>query len=202
MSQAGDSLVDELNARYPVGTPCVYHAVRGCDGALQGPGQPVRIRSVFWRLGHGEVVVLVSGVSGCVAASHIVFEGGEVDEEPSQDRSGRGAEAGPRDGLPAAKDEPATPPYPVPAEPGPSLTARGTLADAWAEFESLVLPGDASAVQRREMRRAYYGGAWVVLCLLDTISDPSVSEASGLRLVEGVREEIVRFKAEVLSGRA
>lgn len=48
--------IAELNTRFPVGTPCIYHSVRGRDGVLEGPGLSTRTRSVFWELGHGRQV--------------------------------------------------------------------------------------------------------------------------------------------------
>jgi hypothetical protein len=37
------------------------------------------------------------------------------------------------------------------------------VGEAWASFERAILPRDCSDVQRREMRRAFYAGGFVVL---------------------------------------
>lgn len=41
------------------------------------------------------------------------------------------------------------------------------VAESWASFEREILPRDCSAVQRQEMRRAFYAGA---LTIMDTMA--------------------------------
>jgi hypothetical protein len=40
-----------------------------------------------------------------------------------------------------------------------------TIRDAWLDFESKVIPADASPLQRIEMRRAFYAGATTVVMI-------------------------------------
>lgn len=58
--------VDELTAKYPVGTPCRYWT-----GAREGEGKQGTIRSAWAILGGHTVVVWIEGCSGCVAETHV-----------------------------------------------------------------------------------------------------------------------------------
>jgi len=52
------------------------------------------------------------------------------------------------------------------------MTRRKLIAEQWASFERAVLPASASAIQRQEMRRAFYGGAASMFdVLLKNVSD-------------------------------
>lgn len=73
-----------------------------------------------------------------------------------------------------------------------------SLAGQWASFEFAVLPTNAGAVQRQEMRRAFYAGAKAAcaIALNDSVSiDPTV----GLRMIDHEADE---FAARVKAGRA
>lgn len=37
------------------------------------------------------------------------------------------------------------------------------VREAWADFERAVLPASVGAVQRQEMRRAFYAGAYAIM---------------------------------------
>lgn len=55
----------EWNERYPVGTPVKYFPVLPGTDFME-----TKTRSEAWELGHGESVVKVEGVTGCVIISH------------------------------------------------------------------------------------------------------------------------------------
>ena len=55
-----------LNALYPPGAP-----VRYWPGRREGEGRLSKIRSVWWVLSHGEIVVKVEGYAGGIAESHV-----------------------------------------------------------------------------------------------------------------------------------
>lgn len=60
---------DELRAwatAHSVGTPVRYWSVRGSDEFIDSV-----IRSDPWRLGHGDPIVKIEGVSGGVALDHL-----------------------------------------------------------------------------------------------------------------------------------
>lgn len=69
--------VDELNRRYPVGTPCVFW-----PGAKIGPGRPGKVRWPFSILSGHTVVGWLEGATGCIAASHIDFDVASNPKEP------------------------------------------------------------------------------------------------------------------------
>lgn len=72
-----------------------------------------------------------------------------------------------------------------------------TIAEQWAIFEMLVMPKDASPVQRQEMRRAFYAGAEAMLRLQYVACDKGVSENGGVMMLEGWHDECRRFAQQV-----
>ena len=77
-----------------------------------------------------------------------------------------------------------------------------TIAEQWASFEVLVMPQDAPAVQRQEMRRAFYSGAEAMLRLQYTVGGNDVSENAGVMMLEGWHDECSLFAQQVASGDA
>jgi hypothetical protein len=82
------------------------------------------------------------------------------------------------------------------------MPERKLLDEAWQEFARAVLPRDASAVQRQEMRRAFYGGAFSVLTLMAALGDDSVSEDQGVKVLDQLHRECHAFNGMVRRGRA
>lgn len=72
-----------------------------------------------------------------------------------------------------------------------------TIAEQWSGFEADVLPPDAPPVQRQEMRRAFYAGAWSMLSALQQLGDAEISEAEGCDALEAYRRECEAFQARV-----
>lgn len=72
----------------------------------------------------------------------------------------------------------------------------------WESFEAAVMPRDAGQVQRQEMRRAFYAGAWSMLCAVRDIGDDGVSEADGVVTLEAMRRELEAFQFLIKKGRA
>ena len=66
-------------------------------------------------------------------------------------------------------------------------TPISTAREMWQRFERM-LPPDAPDVQRREMRRAFYGGAYSVMIEMLQIAD--YDEAEGAQKLEQLRREI------------
>jgi hypothetical protein len=76
-----------------------------------------------------------------------------------------------------------------------------TVLDAWESYVRDVMPPNAGQTQRVETRRAFYGGAWVMLNLLKKIADeqPDVqAEAS----MDALYNELCRFHKDVGEGKA
>lgn len=59
--------VDQFNTLYPSGSKFTYYSRKTDE-----KGIPCTIPGGAWALGHGEAVVRVEGVSGCVAITHLV----------------------------------------------------------------------------------------------------------------------------------
>ena len=72
-----------------------------------------------------------------------------------------------------------------------------TIQEQWDSFEALVLPKDAPAVQVQEMRRAFYGGAQIMLFALMKIGDDDLSEEAGANILEGYNQEMSEFSKRI-----
>jgi hypothetical protein len=74
------------------------------------------------------------------------------------------------------------------------IARKGRLIrDGWQDYAERVLPAGASAVQRQETRRAFYAGAWELLCRYAEIGEPEISEDEGVEVLEAIRREIEAF---------
>jgi hypothetical protein len=76
------------------------------------------------------------------------------------------------------------------------------VKDAWESFERRVVADDAPPIQRQEMRRAFYAGAWAVLITCETISAPDISQEQAVAILASCRKECERFVALMNMGRA
>lgn len=72
------------------------------------------------------------------------------------------------------------------------------LATDWESFRNDVIPFDAPADQLREMRIAFYAGAWAVLCRLARLSEPGVTIEAGIAGLELLRRECEAFQRAVV----
>jgi hypothetical protein len=78
-----------------------------------------------------------------------------------------------------------------------------SLAGSWASFETAALPVVTGAVQRREMRRAYYAGAAGMLGTIMDMLDPGDDATEGdLDRMDALHDEILRFGEDLKAGRA
>ena len=90
----------------------------------------------------------------------------------------------------------------VPPPPGRAMKTA-IIEDGWKEYEADIIPADAPEVQRVESRRAFYAGAFVLFQgMLNNVSHgPGHSDADD-RLMEGLKDELEHFYAELKAGRA
>lgn len=76
-----------------------------------------------------------------------------------------------------------------------------SMADEWREFADKVVPRAAFSIQRREMKRAFYAGARVLLSglvrALDTDHEPT---AGDLRMVDRLDRELNEFFERLARG--
>lgn len=71
-----------------------------------------------------------------------------------------------------------------------------TIAQGFDEYEREVIPADAGLTQRVESKRAFYAGAWCVLCLLaEACDDDDVDEDALGQYMDALEAEIGTFVA-------
>lgn len=76
----------------------------------------------------------------------------------------------------------------------------GLLQEAWKQFEQGVMPVDAGDVQRQEMRRAFFAGAWTVHCELMRIGQDHITEAEGQAVLTDLHREFVHYQQRIGNG--
>ena len=80
---------------------------------------------------------------------------------------------------------------------------RQLVAEQWDQFARLVLPKEAPADQRREMRRAFYSGAQAILFnVIASLDEEPEPTGEDLRIIDGVGRELEDFAEMVKNGRA
>jgi len=87
----------------------------------------------------------------------------------------------------------------------PERTRRKRLAKQWQEYRERVMPAEAGLTQVRETRRAFYGGAAVLLGIVLRDVSPSgadVVEESDLEMMDDLDFELKEFLADAKAGRA
>lgn len=77
-----------------------------------------------------------------------------------------------------------------------------TLQAEWERLEREVMPVNAPEVQRKEMKRAFYMGAFSVLKLMDRMAEQDISEEAGSLMISGWHDEVQLFAAQIRSGQA
>ena len=80
---------------------------------------------------------------------------------------------------------------------------RQLMAEQWDSFARAVLPRDAPAIQRQEMRRAFYAGAQGILHgVIAAFAPESEPTDEDLRMMESLEIELSEFAEAVKKGRA
>lgn len=73
-----------------------------------------------------------------------------------------------------------------------------TIGSEWAEFSSTVINPKAPAVQRHEMKTAFYAGAVAVFAMLVTqVSPGDEVQESDLAMMDGMKKELEDFAASL-----
>ena len=69
----------------------------------------------------------------------------------------------------------------------------------WTGFAAMVFRNmDISDTQRREMRKAFFAGAWALFNMVEEIGEPGISEQEGVDHLEAIRSEILEFKSTMM----
>ena len=80
---------------------------------------------------------------------------------------------------------------------------RLLMAEQWDYFSRAVMPPDASAVQRQQMRRAFYAGAETILFrVIQGFAPEDEPTEADLKLMDDLHQELQDFAAAVKAGRA
>lgn len=80
---------------------------------------------------------------------------------------------------------------------------RQLIAEQWNSFAREVMPAGVGAVQRQEMRRAFYAGAQAVLFgVIAALAPDHEPTAADLQLMQDVSDELEAFGESVKAGRA
>lgn len=89
-----------------------------------------------------------------------------------------------------------------PDEPTP-VVERTTLTQAWESFMKMVEILHAPAEQKREMKRAFFAGAFWMLDMCSVQMDPDKGPtADDLEYLQRIHAEIQKFNEDVQEGRA
>ncbi len=75
-----------------------------------------------------------------------------------------------------------------------------SVATEWDVFAAAALSPEAGAVQRSQMRAAFYAGVWTMLCTFRDIGDPAAPEADGVELMNRLVDECWAFKKAFVAG--
>ncbi len=80
---------------------------------------------------------------------------------------------------------------------------RQLMAEQWDSFARAVLPKDAPAVQRQEMRRAFYAGAQGILHgVIMALAPEKEPTEDDLEMMANLERELSEFAELVKQGRA
>jgi hypothetical protein len=83
------------------------------------------------------------------------------------------------------------------------MTRRLLVLEQWNQFVRECLHPNAPAVQKQEMRRAFYGGASMILFrLLGELAPGDEITPSDLEAMMAIQEELREFVEQVKAGRA
>jgi len=74
------------------------------------------------------------------------------------------------------------------------------IEDRWKNYRLKVIPLDAPELQAIECRRAYFAGAQAVIDI--ALGLTTGSQQAAAKQMRDLKEEVLRFKAQVVAGRA
>lgn len=65
------------------------------------------------------------------------------------------------------------------------MSSLKTIQEEWEGFSGMIFAKMApSLVQREETKRAFFAGAFAILCAMKRIGEPDISEAAGIQFIE------------------
>ena len=83
------------------------------------------------------------------------------------------------------------------------MTERRTLADQWSQFVRKVGLTNMHAIQRKEMRRAFYAGAASLLdAMMTGLDEDREPTADDLAYLDRISDELEKFGLDIAAGKA
>lgn len=80
------------------------------------------------------------------------------------------------------------------------MTALKSIEDEWVGFSGMIFAKmNPSPVQVEEMKRAFFAGAWAILCAAARIGEPDISEDEGVQFFEARQAEGRKFYRELIT---
>jgi len=77
--------------------------------------------------------------------------------------------------------------------------ALKSIEDEWNGFEAMVFRGKpASRILTKEMKKAFFAGAFAMFTAVEEIGHPHVSAEEGFRYLEDRRKEMLEFKKRII----
>lgn len=75
-----------------------------------------------------------------------------------------------------------------------------SIEDEWVGFSGMIFAKtNPSPVQVSEMKRAFFAGAWSMLCAVKRIGEPDISEEEGIQYLEDRQSEGQQFYRELIT---
>lgn len=68
-----------------------------------------------------------------------------------------------------------------------------TIQSKWEDLSKKIFHPDIPEIQVKEMRKAFYLGAFASLSIMLNISDENFSEEAGAKVIENLRQECINF---------
>lgn len=74
-----------------------------------------------------------------------------------------------------------------------------SIEEEWTGFAEMVIPKlTPQHVQYKEMKKAFFAGAWALHNAVVEIGEPHVSEQEGIEFLEKITAEIQEFKSQIM----
>lgn len=73
-----------------------------------------------------------------------------------------------------------------------------SVEQEWDHFSSHCFANNVSDLQKTEMKKAFFAGAFVVVCMCEEIGQPHVSEQDGANHLDNVMKECRKFYSDLL----
>lgn len=78
------------------------------------------------------------------------------------------------------------------------MSQHQRIEQEWQEFQERVIPNDAREAQRSEMKRAFFGGASALLCLINDVGAAEDTELEVIDALSDVTLELAEFSRDLV----